>query len=52
MAAGGPAWMQGAGVEERADLAEREPEFTVAAAGDCDLPGGRGVEPDDHAHGG
>src|SRR5271165_5573039 len=40
------------GVEERADLAKREPEPAVAPARDCDLPGCRGVESDDHAHGG
>ena len=50
--AGGPAWMHGVASRSAPTSRSGNRSCTVAPAGDGDLPGCRGVEPDDHPHGG
>ena len=49
--AGGPTGVDGPGLEQGADLVQRRGMLGVVLAVDRDLPGGRGVEAEDHAHG-
>jgi hypothetical protein len=50
--AGRPARVEGPGFQQSSGLAQRPAKLTVGLAADAGVPGVRGVQAEDHAHGG